>query len=207
MKRTIFAAVAAFGMIFGAQTNATAQVEEGTFIIDPYVGAPTANVWWKSFENETDFRAVGGPVGYGGRLEYMVADNFGVGLDVNFAKTGYEYTCEQCGDWDTTTQMYTDETIGYEANKLRIMIRLNYHFVQTEAVDVYTGVGVGYKYVKRTAYIDGDVDASYSYPSLIPVAFRAALGMRYYFIPMLGLHLELGIGGGQIMEAGISVKI
>lgn len=211
MKRIIFAAAAAFGILFGAQFSATAQVEQGSFIIDPYVGAPTGNMWWNNFENEDNFKTVGGPIGYGGRLEYMVADNFGVGLDVNYVKTGYEYTstCLGCGAYDSTSMTYADvtETIGYEAKKLRIMVRMNYHFVQTEALDVYAALGVGYANKDRTFYLDGEVDGDASIPTIIPIATRFALGMRYYFAPYIGVNFELGAGGGQIAQLGVSVKI
>ena len=100
----------------------------------------------------------------------------------------------------------TTETIGYDAKKLRIMLRLNYHFVQTENVDVYFGVGAGYKSAKRTFYTNGTVDAGASIPSLIPVAFRVALGGRYYFHPNIGINFEIGAGGGGIIQGGLAIK-
>jgi hypothetical protein len=89
------------------------------------------------------------------------------------------------------------------------MLRLNYHFVQTETVDVYFGVGAGYKHVTRTAAwndITDENDASVT-GSLLPVAFRLGLGGRYYFHPNIGMNFELGLGGGGILQAGLAVKI
>ena len=214
MKKMIFAAVAALGMLFGSQFSAKAQVEEGNFIIDPYVGVPTINIWWKNLVDldQANSGTVGPPIGFGGRLSYMVSDNFGIGIDFNYVKSGYQYTsiCYSCGDWDTTSMSYEDveQEYRFESNVMRIMIRMDYHFVQTENLDVYLGIGAGYKYANRQGYVDGVVDGSVGWSgAAIPVATRAAIGMRYYFIPNLGLNLELGLGGGQIIEGGISVKI
>ena len=214
MKKVIFTALAALTMILGTQSNASAQVEQGNFIIDPYVGAPTINIWWKNLVDlsGTSATTIGPPIGFGGRMSYLVSDNFGIGLDFNYVKSGYQYSdiCYSCGDYDTLTGTYPDveQTYRFESNVMRIMVRMDYHFVQTENLDVYLGVAAGYKYAKRTGYLDGQVDASVGWSgALIPVATRAAIGMRYYFIPNLGLHLELGVGGGQVIQGGVSVKI
>lgn len=207
MKRTIIAALAAFGILTGASTQAVAQVEAGSFMIDPYVGVPTGNMWWQALANETDFETVGAPISFGGRIEYMVADNFGMGIDANYVVTGYEYTCVGCGSYDTVSMSYANYTTGFKAKKLRIMLRLNYHFVQTENLDVYLGVGAGYKNVNREFTIDGENDGSATIPTLIPVAVRFALGGRFYFHPNIGLNFELGAGGGGIIQAGVAVKI
>jgi opacity protein-like surface antigen len=210
MKRGIFAAIAAFGILFGSQSQAVAQVEQGSILIDPYVGAPTWNIWWKSVIDvtQTGYKTLGSPVSFGGRFEYMVADNFGVGLDGNYAISGFSY---EASNPDDTTGLGL-QTLDYKANRFRIMVRLNYHFVQTEALDVYFGVGVGYRNIKRTIAYDGVDWTDNSSFSLLtstvsfPLAFRLALGMRYYFIPNLGVHLELGSSGGGAIQGGIAVK-
>jgi len=203
-------AIAIVGLTFGINNSAVAQVEQGSIMIDPYVGFPTANAWWGqalSLSNATsDFSTAGSPVSFGGRFEYMVADNFGLGLDVNYAIAGYKYSdAEYSID---TAGNYVAGEFKYTSKKLRAMLRLNYHFVQTETVDVYFGVGAGYKHVVRTAAWDGlidDNDASVT-GSFLPVAFRIALGGRYYFHPNIGMNFELGLGGGGILQAGLAVK-
>ena len=39
-----------------------------------------------------DFRAIGSPVAFELRFENLLADKIGIGIDVNYALTGYEYT-------------------------------------------------------------------------------------------------------------------
>jgi hypothetical protein len=207
MKKKLVLALSAIGILFGSN-SATAQVEQGSFMIDPYVGAPTGNVWFRTESAELDFETVGSPVSFGGRLEYMVADNFGIGVDVNYATTGYNYTLPGGGSvLDTTTMTYNDAVQGYTAKKLRAMLRLNYHFVQTETVDVYAGFAAGYKSAKREFTLDGVTDTGLTLGTLVPVAVRLALGGRYYFHPNIGLNFEMGFGGGGILQAGLAVKI
>jgi hypothetical protein len=211
MKRTILTAVVGLGMLFGFSNNATAQVEQGSILIDPYVGFPTANAWWSqslSLSSATsNFSTAGSPVSFGGRFEYMVADNFGLGLDGNYAIAGYKYTDNEF-DVDTAGNWVPGE-FKYTSKKLRIMLRLNYHFVQTENLDVYVGFGAGYKHVVRTAEWNGTVDDNdvSVTGSLLPVAARIAIGGRYYFHPNIGLNFELGAGGGGLLQAGLAVKI
>lgn len=202
MKRVIFAAVAACGILLGTSYKATAQVEQGSFMIDPYVGFPTANVGWSILNNISgeNFATVGPPVSFGMRFEYMVADNFGIGLDGNYVKAGYSFTEP---DWYAID---SSATYTFSTQRIRAMLRLSYHFVQTENLDVYLGFGAGYKHVIRTADYDGEADLNFT-GALIPVAFRVALGGRYYFHPNIGMNFEIGLGGGGILQAGLAIKI
>lgn len=207
MKRRILAAVAAFGLLFGMSNTANAQVEQGSFMIDPYVGFPTHNMWWSQIvdlDGTTNFSTAGSPVSFGGRLEYMVADNFGLGIDGNYAIAGFKYNEDRV---DTSGVVVNGE-YKYTAKRLRIMLRANYHFVQTENLDVFVGFGAGYKSTTRTATWNGSDDGEGSITgSLIPIATRIALGGRYYFHPNIGMCWELGVGGGGILQAGLAVKI
>jgi outer membrane protein W len=204
MKKKITIALCVFTMLTGLNSNAQA-VSQGNALVDIYVGGPTSNMWWGSLTSETDFKTVGSPVAFGGRFEYMVADNFGVGVDVNYAITGYQYTFEDY-NYNSETNTYSDAVYKYSANKLRAMLRLNYHIVQNESFDAYVGFGAGYKNAKRVYTVDGVEDGSISIPTLLPVAIRAAFGGRYYFSDNLGANFELGLGGGQILQGGLSLK-
>jgi hypothetical protein len=196
--------------------QAQTPVEQGNFIIDVYAGIPN---WANSIlynnaepsDTQSDVRNYkinGGLLSYGGRFEYMVADNFGVGVDVNYEVSGFNY--------DYTGQVYNDVTMEYEnrnynvdykAKKLRAMARLNYHFVQNDRLDAYAGFAGGYKNVNRsivtndTNYDDGSINGA-----LIPVSFRIAVGTRIYFTNNIGGMIELGAGGGALLQFGLSAK-
>ena len=182
---------------------------QGNILIDAGIGWPTGSIIYSDEGNETweNYSKKGGPFAFGGRLEYMVADGFGIGLDGNYVTTGYSYNetfTTQVFDPNTGNFMdssYT-ENYGLTTKRMRIMIRMNKHVVQNDLVDAYVGAGVGYKYVNRKLEgIEDEQDGA-----LIPVAFRLAFGARFFFTENLGAHVELGAWGGAPLQMGLSMK-
>ncbi|NOQ72058.1 MAG: outer membrane beta-barrel protein [Crocinitomix sp.] len=211
MKRVLTFIGAALIATMSFNNTAVAQVEQGNLIIDPYIGTPTRNIIWGSIisgvTSNSDFSTAGLPVSFGGRAEFMAADNFGIGVDVNYVMSGYQYSTSY---FDTVTVATYDANYKYTANILRAMVRLNYHFVQTDVLDAYFGVGAGYRTVKRTgSYSWGgeERDDLSTSITLVPVAFRLALGARYYFTDNIGANVELGLLGGGPIQVGLSIKI
>lgn len=209
MKKTLLIMGA---VLFAGVAMAQSPTREGNVIIDPYAGIPNwANsIVYSQFDpdnvegtynNVSNYGTKGGMLSYGGRVEYMVADNFGVGIDVNYEVSGLQF------DYDSLGVPFHYE---YSAKKLRAMVRMNYHFVQTDRADVYTGFAGGYKHVKREGFeentITGDRTTVDGPGSLIPVAFRIAVGTRIYFTENIGAMVELGAGGGAILQFGLSAK-
>jgi hypothetical protein len=198
--------------IFSASTlNAQVPVEQGNFIIDAYAGIPNwANsILYNNVEpNAKNYKLNGGLLSYGGRFEYMLADNFGVGVDVNYEVSGFNYDFDTL-IYNTTTFEYEPRTynVDFKAKKLRAMARINYHFVQNERLDAYAGFAGGYKNVNRSLVTDApnfdDVSVN---GALIPVSFRIAVGTRIYFTNNIGGMIELGAGGGALLQFGLSAK-
>lgn len=205
MKKFCTLLMATVAMSFGFNNTASAQVEQGSIIIDPYYGYPN---FGKSFadlvagDSSSNVNITGiGPCGL--RAEYLVADNFGVGFDFIYNSVGVEY---DYNSWDTNgfQQTYTDKV---NQQRFRIQLRINYHFVQTDVLDAYVGFGAGSN-TRRVTYTS--TDPTFTEPdaisgAFIPVSVRIALGARYYFIPNLGLNMELGIGG-PVISGGLSLK-
>ncbi len=181
-------------------------MEQGKFAIDLYYGFP--NLWTavlkNAYENsgstQTNFSIKGfGPVG--GRFEYMVSDNVGLGAEVNYSTTSVEYT-------DVVTSGAHPGIYDYRFayNRLRIMGAFGLHFGQSENFDAFWAVRAGY--AGRT-YTQTTTDPDYSainVKGLSPLAFRTAIGVRYFFTDNIGLNAEIGIGGGPLMTAGLSFK-
>lgn len=201
------------------------QVSQGDFIIDPYIGAPNwanstlynePDVWAPS--TATDYKLNGGMISFGGRVEYMLADDFGIGVDLNYEISGYNFN-NYDSIYNSTTGTYSDPqkyNYDYKAKKFRAMVRLNYHIVQNERVDAYTAFAAGYKGVKRDRISDDtswdpDNDSSIlggsSNGAVFPISFRLAAGARIYFTDNIGAHIELGLFGGSIIQFGVSVKL
>lgn len=196
-------------LIVSGGTSFAQGVEQGNFIIDPYYGFPNLG---KSITNQLsegvdDVKITGyGPAGI--RLGYMMADQFEVGIDAIF--NGFSVSGRvQDSTYNSTTNTYDYSTVDSKATmqRIRIQARFNYHFdVSSPNLDAYIGFGAGtnnrvYKYFENGQEVE-DGSASIT---LIPVSFRVAGGMRYYFTDNIGFNVELGLGG-PVVSGGLSVK-
>lgn len=191
----------------GFNNSASAQVEEGNIIIDPYYGFPNFGGDFidllSADYNEIDGITTSaiGPAGI--RLEYMLADNFGLGVDFIFNSINASGTVDSLNTDGTVYRSY--DTKVY-MRRYRVQLRANYHFVQTDNLDAYVGFGAGtnIRTIGFTTDYPNLANESVS-GALIPVSFRFALGTRYYFTDNIGLNAELGLGG-PVVSAGLSFK-
>lgn len=190
---------------------------QGSFSVDPYIGVPNwaISLFYNQYDgneqNIQDYTVVGGMLSYGSRFEYMVSDNIGVGADINYEMSGFAFKFEDQVYAPDGTPMggLTTYQANYSAKKIRAMFRLNYHFVQSEKVDMYTAFAGGYKHAKRILetnprhpeYLDAN-----SVGAFVPVSLRIAIGAKFYFTQNFGAHVELGAFGGGLLQAGLSVK-
>ena len=197
---------------------AQSPVTIGNVIIDPYVGIPN---WANSImfskydasntdgtqENVRNYAVNGSMLSYGGRFEYLLAENFGLGADVNYEVSGFNFDYD---DVDTVTLQVTNFHYDYTAKKIRVMARFNYHFVQNDRLDVYAGFAGGYKHINRTGYQEnistGNRNEVGGSSALIPVTLRVAIGTRVYFTENIGAMVELGAFGGGLLQFGLSAK-
>jgi hypothetical protein len=146
----------------------------------------------------------------------MIADKVGVGADINYEVSGFsfdyiDYQYDASGDviYVNGDPQYTSYTDKYTAKKLRAMFRLNYHFFQSDKVDVYTGFAAGYKSVNRefTTTPSNPMSTNESFnQALIPISGRLAIGTKIYFTQNIGAHVELGVFGGGLIQFGLSAK-
>ena len=202
MKKLVLKAVALSVVLFSVtQTNLKAQaVEEGTAIFDVYYGFPNlyTSVLKAAYNTEPNVSVAGsGPIGV--KAEYMLTDKIGFGLEMNYTNTIAKWTDNVNGG-----------TYNYEVSvpRFRAMGKFNFHFAKSDVFDAYTAVGAGYSSWKAKmttndpTYVD---DTSLKNP--IPIAFRLALGGRYFFTDNIGIGLEFGLGGGALINGGIAVKL
>ncbi len=194
---------------FAGVSTANAQVvEEGTVLIDAYYGFPnlyttTIKQAYASSGGASNVKVGGiGPVG--GKFEYLLADRIGLGLDVNYTNTYVSYDEMST---DTTTGSATNYNYEVSRSVLRIFPRINFHFGNSDSFDGYAGVGAGYR-VAKWAFESNDPDfGDETIEGLIPVSFRAFVGARYFFTDNIGLNFEIGLGGGALLQGGLSFKI
>ncbi len=207
MKKILFLTI---GLIFSISINAQSPVMQGSILLDAGVGFPTGNILWDNGDLGENYTVNGGPFAFGGRFEYMLADDFGIGIDGNFVTTGYNYDAiDTFSVYDPVSDSFNDSIASnnYDltTKRSRIMVRLNKHIVQNDQLDAYIGAGIGYKMVNRVSSTNGEVDAEQE-EALIPVSFRLAFGARYFFTENLGAHIELGAWGGAPIQFGLALK-
>ena len=204
--------------------SVNAQMMQGSVSIDPYIGVPNwansllYNQYDGSATNVQDYKVVGSMLSYGVRVEYMASDKVGIGADINYEVSGYSFKFDDyvydanqniVYDQNTGNALVTQYSTKYSAKKTRAMFRLNYHFVQEDKIDMYTGFAGGYISVNRTVETT-PTNSVYTYDNLIgaliTISFRIAVGAKMYFTNNIGAHVELGAFGGGLLQAGLSVK-
>ena len=151
--------------------------------------------------SETDVSINGiGPVG--GRIEYLLGEKIGLGIDVNYTSASVSW--KEGGIDDIGQPVIYDHKAGQEL--LRAMAAFSWHFVGSDEFDAYLSFGAGYRnktYAYETnepGFIDSETTG------LIPLAMRLAVGGRYFFTDNIGAGIELGLGGGGNVRGGLAVK-
>lgn len=169
-------------------------IEQGTILIDAFYGGPYFNgALIKSAYSADSLNST--PHNYnqfGAKVEYLVNDKLGLGIEGTYALATVDYR-------GNDLKYYTAGM-----SKYRVLAKMNYHFATGEHIDPYLTWGVGYKSTKIYTNEPGGVkDINVN---LIPLAFRAGIGMRYFFTDALGVNAEVGLGGPMI-QAGLSLKL
>jgi outer membrane protein W len=213
MKKTVkkFALGILFLSSFSFNSAKAQAVEEGKIVVDVYYGFPNlyTAVFKTAYANsgsELDLKVGGiGPLGLRG--EYLLTDKIGLGLDIGFNNSSVKYN-EIGSVYNSTTGQYENTTYSYDfkTKKLGVLVCFNYHFLENDKVDLFGTVGLGYG---NRSFSFTSTDPDYtptSIKSLIPIASKVGLGLRYFFTDNIGANLQLGFGQGGIVNAGISAK-
>lgn len=198
-------------LIVAAPGNVNAQaVEQGNVILTPQYGYPNLfNMILKAAYESSGYDGleVGGIGPVGLQAEFMVADKIGVGIKFNYSSSHISYT-ENTVIYDIngnpTTSIY-DYSLKF--NRIRVMPRFAYHFGNSSNFDGYFGVSAGYSSFK-VSYESNDPDytGDIAVKDPIPIGFRLDVGGTYFFTDFLGINFELGLGGGPVLNGGLSFK-
>jgi len=212
MKKIVSALSLMGCLVLTAPGNANAQaVEQGNMLLSAQYGYPNLfNLVLKAAYETSGYNGleIGGIGPVGAQFEYMVADKIGFGLKFNYTSSHVGYTentvvYDQNGN--PTTSMY-DYKLKF--NRIRVMPRFALHFGNSSNFDGYFGVSAGYSSFKVSYESnDPDYDGDIAISNPIPVGFRLDVGGNYFFTDFLGINFELGIGGGPILNAGLTFKL
>ncbi len=203
MKYLKIAFLATTTLIFlNTHTLKAQSVNEGKIILDGYYGF--FNLYKNIFQGiyaatgQEEFLQAKGIPSVGIRVEYMLSDRFGMGVDA-----AYEYIT--LSYHKRATDAGKLHKYRFKTSKYGIMLTLNYHFFKRSArTDFYAMVGMGYSN-RSFAFSTTDTDFTPApIPNFWPIAARVGIGLRYYITDHLGFNAALGIGQGGIINAGLT---
>jgi hypothetical protein len=209
MKRKLLFLLVAFAIGNSCYSQA---VEQGNSLIDVTYGWP--NLWTNVFKSaETTSTSTNVKTGTMGpiaiKYEYMIADKIGVGGIFNYANSSVKY--------DDVTQVYNSATGTYDEKiynyklsvpRFRVMAKFSFHYGNSDMFDGYTSIGVGYGgYSFKYDTNDPNYTSDNFDMKIAPVAIRVATGGRVYFSDNVGAIMEFGIGGGGLLEFGLTAKL
>jgi outer membrane protein W len=193
MKKLFIALSFSFATFYSSNDANAQAMSQGDFSVDVYYGFGSLS---KAFVQEMakpdgQFRSLGA---LGARFEFMASDKVGIGLEGNYLNHN--------ATWRNENYSYE-----YNVRRIRVFPRINYHFGNSDSFDAYVGVGAGYRYIVRSySTNDPNYDPDDT-EGILPVAMRLAIGARYFFTDNIGLHMEFGMGGGNIVHYGLSFKL
>ncbi len=175
-------------------------VKKGKFIIDAYYGYPyllgsVLNAVDKDLNSVTN-NSISNTNHIGSKMEFMVSDKIGLGIDYTFAKVSATFN-------DTVDGIKGEYHSSLSKN--RALVRMNVHFGTTKRLDPYSSFGIGFK---KTTFKTDNPNTGYADKidlTLIPVSVRIGIGLHIFVSRFVGFNVEMGIGG-PIIQAGISSK-
>ena len=193
--------------IFASLISVNAQsVEKGNVIIDGFYGFPNGTVTLlKAFAPADVENTISGVGPFGGRVEFMLSEKVGLGVNLTYSNTKIEYSetfFENDGNGGTIERTY-----DYKVSRPKIvgLARFNFHFFTDENVDAFFGVGAGYRTTTWKYETNDPSGFDEELKGFNPIGFRLAVGSRYFFTDNIGANFEIGLGG-PLLSLGASVK-
>jgi opacity protein-like surface antigen len=186
-------------------------VQKGKFIFDVYYGYPyvMGNYVKSVFDsnsnnnnnNNSPIESVKNWNHIGGKFEYMINDEVGIGLEYTYASVDVNYKEDKSV---IINGQSTVQTFHYKATlyKQRALARVNFHFATTDKFDPYGTIGFGYKASLLKSNNPDDQqsvkDFNTTFINIFPISFRLGIGARYFFTQNIGISAEAGIGGPSV---------
>lgn len=123
------------------------------------------------------------------KFEYLILEKLGIGFNLNYLRI----------------QRYHNNILHENIVKVSTIVRLNYHYYNTSKLDLYNGIGFGYRFMASSNTNTNRNNLIFGYDDF-PYGFELTLGTRYYFTKSFGFFIELGIAK-SIVQAGFTFKI
>jgi hypothetical protein len=200
LKKIFFGATLMLAGAFSmqAQTDDIVRTKgEGDFYINPFYGSSSIpTMLMKGAFSDVENFTVIGPAGI--NIEYMFSDIIALGVEVSYSLVSMDYTDDQ------------DFAANIKLQNIRVYPRLTFHIneLETEKVIPYAVIGTGFKSTRREFSTDNSIEEVPDvFEASLPFALRLAMGSRFYLTDNFGFSLELGIGGGSLLNTGLVFKM
>jgi hypothetical protein len=222
MNKKLLLALTATSLLFTANLKAQEQEAfgKGKIVVTAGYGVPNlsslgARLLYSTDDagNSTGFKVSStGPIII--KAEYGIIKRLGVG--VAFGYSGYNANWnfqDQNGIYNpvTNSTTYNTYTENLKQSNISFGVHGNFHIVTKEKFDMYAGLGLGLALVTKT-YSNNDpyngtaYTASLDLLGTIPIYFSITYGVRYYFIPNVGIYAEVGWEKYSIAQGGLAIK-
>jgi hypothetical protein len=188
-------------------TAASQALKKGDMALDVYCGWPN---WDKlairgfgatlNFLSESDYNPdYSGSGPFGARIEYMVQDEFGLGLDFGYISASSE---------DRYYDFATQQTYTYtqKISKIGVVVSFNYHFKEMpDNMDLALNLGIG-PALRNASATSTEPDYPSAYERIPTYAFRLGTTYRLFLGDHFGLNIGLGLAHGGLINFGLSFK-
>lgn len=97
------------------------------------------------------------------------------------------------------------EALIADVNRNNIAVRLLWHYVSRERLDMYVSGRYGITYWKTDVNYIGEKD-DMTTREIVWFAPQVALGLRYYVTPKVGFNIESAIGSPHFLNIGVNYR-
>ncbi len=139
--------------------------------------------------------------GMNGTVDFGITDRFSIGI-AHFYQSG---TAKWTSYQDTSGVMQTGDW-HYRLTRQNTALRMLFHLGDNDDLDTYFGIRLGMSYWSQStnvpdagSVIDLGVFGNKFWP-------QAVFGVRYFFIPALGVNAELALGFPYYLSVGINFR-
>lgn len=156
------------------------------------------------------------PVSVGVQGSYLFYDYLNVGVEVNYIESGYSSTYKEYS-WETGSNidvLYVDD---YKRQKMRTVLKCGISKpTKNERIESEIGVCLGFRFVKDhysttnpNKSRDEFIRPYFEEYEKVTAPFTAGfyVGQRVFFNDHIGLNYEFKLGGGSILNMGITYRL
>jgi opacity protein-like surface antigen len=207
MKKLLTVAAAVFLLTAITPTQAVAQKYLGQTVVGTNIGFSLVGALMSGAFNVTD-RAI---VGLSTRVTPGMSGTVDVGLSDRFSVGGAYFIQVATANWssyqDTNGVTHTGD-FYFRATRNNFGLRALFHFGDNDDFDPYFGVRIGMARWTFKSNVDGYeglglFDDTVFRNRVLP---QVCFGVRYFFLPFLGVNAEIAVGFPYYLSTGINFR-